>query len=360
MVLSSRLLLCQQLLLVSIFFLLAGPAYGEAEDNSFLVIEHIRVKEQAHSTDAAKNKAYDTARRAAFMALLSERLSLADYKRLPHIAGDEIEATILSYDVTEDQVDETNYKARYDFTFKEEETDRLLARYDILAKKYHKEPILILPLLERREEYILWNGQNPWLSAWNRISAERPELFILIPLGDLEDIRSITLDDILARNYAALGALRSRYNVNYVVLAEAQLSEGTLEVSLNPMGDMGLDSQVISMATHPRQTLDSALKDAAEHALEQINLFRESLENHEARIYALPVKVKVDSLHEFMHLKKMLMALPLIESLTVTEISSDAVLIELKHREELATIRAYLDTVGYPLSETANGWVMER
>ena len=70
----------------------------------------------------------------------------------------------------------------------------------------------MLPLYEGPDGARLWPEGNPWWQAWEKNLDPERLLRLVLPLGDLEDMATLKVEQVQAHDQAALAALTGRYN----------------------------------------------------------------------------------------------------------------------------------------------------
>lgn len=87
--------------------------------------------------------------------------------------------------------------------------------------------LLVLPILQAGERYILWQDPNPWREAWQNLETSQFGHYeIKVPLGDILDVRDLQTDSLIQGvDTSRIQALKTRYGVTDILLAVA-LSDG--------------------------------------------------------------------------------------------------------------------------------------
>lgn len=331
----------------------------EAHAVTLMEVKDINVYEQSGTPEEAKSKAIEVGRMAAFMQLVADLISDADYSRLPLLKDGDIAPAVVGFRAENELAGDKSYRATVHYTFDKEAVESLLDQYDVLFKEYYKPPILVIPLLNVEEDYILWEGDNPWEAAWNKLTLQEKKQFVFIPLGDIDDLRYAKLSDILSRDANVFKEMRSRYDAAYVVLAEAHLFGDRLRVMLEPVGESELQPSENEYALTDDQEMSFFFETVVKDQLAHIEEFRRLMEEEKNSVNRVEIEVKVAKLKDFVTLKNGIAGLPLVKSLNVKSISSQSVVIELTFRDEVATMLAYLDTQGFPVKRNGPGFVME-
>ncbi|TNE41377.1 MAG: DUF2066 domain-containing protein [Alphaproteobacteria bacterium] len=219
---------------------LSSPA--KADDNLY-VIRGISVDETASTAAAARTKAVEVGQRRAFGTLLRHLVLKAYHSNLPNLSDDEITPLVSSFQVANERSSAQRYLADLTFEFKRDAVRGLLRRNALPFSESVGKPLLILPVYETDERSYLWEEPNPWRTVWVNIVGygARPQepvemrddwaqTFlqpVLVPSGDLEDIKMINVDQALNLEKDALEKIREAYGAGGVVVVAARLRTDT-------------------------------------------------------------------------------------------------------------------------------------
>ena len=76
----------------------------------------------------------------------------------------------------------------------------------------------MLPVFERSAAQFLFEKNNIWRDSWEELNLTEDELLpLLLPLGDLQDITTITAQAALAGRTDLLQAIAQRYKVKNIL-----------------------------------------------------------------------------------------------------------------------------------------------
>jgi len=80
--------------------------------------------------------------------------------------------------------------------------------------------VLVLPVLIAEEGDLLWEEGNAWRAAWAANPQQNQLVPLVVPLGDLEDIRAIDAVQALAGDTGGIAVLARRYGTGDAIVAE--------------------------------------------------------------------------------------------------------------------------------------------
>ncbi len=257
-------------LMIVVFLASAGAAYAAGED--VFVVPRVTVQGQADNATAAKLTAQRRGRRRALDILLKRLTIEDDWPYLPRVeamldetpeapvdgaanasgvspqgpddaASDEfdpyayrdrpvltlddsaLEALEAGFEVYNEKSSARTYRAFITYRFKPAAVRRLLREAQIPYSEAQTRTALVLPVLQTANGSYLWEENNPWMAAWKVRPYDNELTPMSAPLGDLEDVSTISAAQALALNTEALQALADRYAVSQVIVAHAYLRQ---------------------------------------------------------------------------------------------------------------------------------------
>jgi hypothetical protein len=290
-------------LILAGFSMPSASAFGA----NFYTVEGIKVDITAENALSARNQAFEKAQAEAFASLSSRMVSAAGtplQQTVPDIAT--ISTMIQDYEITEEKLSSVRYIATYTFRFRARAVERYFgsgARYaepqvasagtpastpvpadggtpaeavpgasTTTTKPLPSRSVLVLPFYEYGGRTLLWSPENSWLQAWNRAPGLDGAVPLVVPLGDLADVRDIGDDRALTYDAGALAGMVKRYNaVDAAVLvaepyagfppqgAPGDMAKGALRVHLyrtdRPQPEYAGQIEVIARPGQSRMSL---------------------------------------------------------------------------------------------------------
>lgn len=208
--------------LIAVFCLLTPASANEA----LFTVRDVTVDITAANALAAREQAFEQAQQKAFTQLMT-RLSDAG-QNADNTMPDPVTLAgmIKDYEVTSEKLSTVRYIGQYTFRFKSDLVKRYFSTTDLEYTDITSEPILILPFLKKDGEYDLWSYNNDWREAWDRTNSANALVPIVVPVGDIQDVRDIGDQD--AENYNARGLrnILDRYDAKEAVIVIATPDAG--------------------------------------------------------------------------------------------------------------------------------------
>lgn len=206
------------------------PAHA---NQALYTIRDVTVDMKADNALAARERAFEAAQIRAF-AQLTERLAMEDEDGEATPPDDiTLAAMIKDYEVTSEQLSSVRYVGTYTFRFKSDAVKQYFSGQSMDYADTKSDPILLLPFSQNAAIYDLWSDDNEWREAWDRIDTFDALVPVVIPVGDLQDVKGIGDQDARQYDYRQLFSMLQRYGAKEAVIALAlpdiSLEEGATE-----------------------------------------------------------------------------------------------------------------------------------
>ena len=185
------------------------------------VIENIAVDETSNTALKAREKALEIGQKSAWKKLLERMTFPETAKRVANIPYSELRSLIRGYEVIRERTSTVRYLADLNVIFNANEVRQFFLSNNIDYAETPSEPVLVIPLLIRQGAASLWETPNPWRDAWQNLPKQRGLVDILVPVGDLADIRDIAAIQALRGDQKKLKKIAKRYQAKTIVVAKA-------------------------------------------------------------------------------------------------------------------------------------------
>ena len=177
---------------------------------------------------------------------------------LPGAAGaladhgpEQLASLIQGFEVLRERTSDVRYLATLSYSFNQDEVRRVLSDAGVAFAETPSRPVLIIPVLTSEGVGVLWEDPNPWREAWQNLPPRDGLLPIVVPYGDLADIRDLSTVQAMRGDEARLRAVADRYGARDVVVARAaRLFDPSdnfpvLEIAIVRRGDGGLEETIV-------------------------------------------------------------------------------------------------------------------
>jgi hypothetical protein len=373
------------------------PVWAAA--NPLFTVENVQVDVTAANALTARNEAFGKAQQEAYKKLLTQLLPAVEAAAMAVPDAVVIAPMIQDYEIIQEKLSSVRYIGTYTFRFKEKSVRKQLALYegdsantDVIAADGR--PLLVLPFYQPGGEPLLWTGPNIWLEAWARSSEMGGIVPMVLPIGDLQDVKDIDDGQAMTFDEQRLQAMVQRYDAAeaVVVIAEPDSSlrvsgsdsspaAGTLSINLYRT-DRSLAEFTQSLAVHARpgetmgQVLDRAVietqqalrrnwKNTSPQKIDQVSTVPDySSQNtplpfdtrpQESAAYQVPprpqgnvinARVPFDSFQQWSSTQRMLRRVPGFRQMTIRGLSPREAQIEIIYAGDTASLSTAFKQAG--------------
>ena len=262
--------------LVACALLLGSPRAHAAPET--YTIRDLPVEAEAKSAANAREIAFAKGQRDAFDHLISRLVLTQDRSLIPNLSDGEVAELIEGFEVNDERVSPTTYRASLTVSFRESQVNALLRRTGVGFAENRARPVVIIPVTVRGDGPVLWQEDNLWLYAWTARDVPGGLVPIIVPLGDAADISSLNATQAAGGDVAALSQFAARYGAAEAVVAQANVSppqseNDTASVSLTVarVGAGSGESYVERVRGAAGQPLEEVLALATDRIVTRLN-----------------------------------------------------------------------------------------
>ena len=344
----------------------AGILFGGAALANVFEVRDVSVDVTAQTAALAREAALADGEAMAFRRLL-ERLTLSeDHGVLPALKPGEVSDYVSDFSVSNEKTSAVRYLAQLHFRFKPAAVRELLQSAGLQFAETPSKPVLVLPVYQPASGLVLWEDPNPWREAWSTRQSGSGLLHVALPLGDLTDIGSLSVQQAVRGEVAALGKLASRYKAGDTVVAYAR-------VGLNPDGagrraDVSItrfspqhepETSLLAINQEQGETEEDMLIRAADNVVDRLEdqWKRENLlVGGEAGVTA--ITVPITGLGDWLDVQKRLKTVAVVRQVETVLMSLDEVRVNLHFVGVAAQLQTALRQTDLTLVREDNEWVL--
>ena len=186
--------------------------------NEDYVVRDVQVDVTGSSALEARAKAMADAQRQAYNKLLDRILPRQETVSLT-LSDEQLDTFVQSIEVQNEKTSNVRYLGMLTIHFNPQAVQKWIISQDktISSSVNDSKASIIIPVLIRHEKILLWEENNPWWQAWNQKKDLDGEAF-LVPMGDLQDLKSLSAKDALEGNINSIRKILSRYNTNRMII----------------------------------------------------------------------------------------------------------------------------------------------
>ncbi len=331
------------------------------------VVPGVIVSVAANSSVEAKSLAETMAKEQAFRRLAERLVVPEDQAAIPAVTVAQIEPTIAAIRVLDEVATGTTFDGRFTIRFEPAATRRLLQDLGLRYTEVQSRPYVIVPVYQSEGGTELWEGVNPWLSAWESFGGLDDTLVpIDVPLGDLQDVVAIDAERALAGDSRGLADLAANYDGVGTVVADAQVSGNPwvggagMVIAVKSYGEPLGQPFSITLAQTQDEKPEAFFERgviAVGQGLEAAWKSANAIQFTEAS--SLRVRALAQALQDWLLIRKNLEMEPLVSNLKVISLRRGEVILDMSHRGSTEQLQRALAQRGLTLVQAAGGWDLQ-
>lgn len=311
---------CFSAVVTVLFFVMlsAGSVRAAPIDTKMFSASGIQVDVTAKTAAAAREQAMQDGQKRALMVVMERITPSYVVEQLPELVPDDILNFVQDISVLNEKTSSVRYMATLEVRFNPDAVRELLRQNGLPYVRTSGKPLLILPVYKRSVSAspVLWAEDNAWLRAWINRTAESYMVPLFVPMGELSDLQTLTVDQILNGDLAAAQALAKRYEAEGILIVELIRNGQTFTVKGRAMDEMTASeipnfSFSLPLTKNTATTFARAVKKVVEH-LESVWKSEQMVQFNEAA--SLVALAPVSSLEQWEKIKGRLDRIPIISS----------------------------------------------
>ncbi len=259
------------------------------------------------------------------------------------------------------------YIGRFTVRFLPQKMLKFFQDYGIRVPTQQSDPVLVLPVFRGPDGNRLWED-NPWRKAWIDLKGEQGLVPIIVPLGDLEDTETLSVDDALKGDAIRLEALRKRYGAPNLLVAQAQPTEdGGLHVYIE--GETKLGTVKVNKIYKAQEGGVDSADDAAVRAFQAMifKTYKEQADKMAAdeavrsanSSQSLAVSVPFTSPREWNAIRSRILTTPNVIGVDLSSLSAEGAVIKLMFTHTVEELQGNMQAAGLNLANTGSSWIIQ-
>jgi len=348
--------------------LVAFSSITKAAAPRLFEVPDVAVDVTADSAKAAQVQAQAEGEQKA-LSMLFKRLTLsAYYDRLPKISAKSTSQLISDFSVKDEKVSSVRYIASMVYHFHAPAVRALLEQNHIPYAETTSKPVLVLPVYQAAGALLLWDEPNPWRQAWDGLGRVGGKGLVpmVLPMGDLQDIRSIGAEQAIEGDVQRLQEITTRYETGDVVVAHGILRMDSaygrpeLEVYLTRFGSALQENTVVkSFTTQDGEDINGLLARAVEQLKTQVedNWKQDNLIQI-GQAQMLPLQVRISDLKDWVRVRDRLNGVAIVRRADVVLMRQGEVHLNLNFIGDAEQLALSLDQADLMLWEEAGHWYL--
>jgi hypothetical protein len=346
-----------------------GPSAASGPiETSIFAVQGVEVDVTSTDAATAKNQALMDVQVKGFFHLV-ERLGTPELaaELQQKLKPEDIAPYLRSLSIEKETSAPGRYIGRFTVRFLPQKMQKLFGDYGIRVPTQQADPILVLPIFRGPDGNRLWED-NPWRKAWIDLKGEQGIVPVIVPLGDLEDTQSLSVDDALKGDALRLEALRKRYGAPSLLLAQAQPAEGGgLHVYIE--GETKLGRVTVNKVYMPEEGGAVPVETTAVTAFQAmlVKTYRDVAEKLAAEEAArsanttqsLSVSVPFTSPREWNAIRSRILATPNVRGVDLSTLNADGAVIRLVFTRTVEELQMNMQAAGLNLASAGSAWIIQ-
>ena len=321
------------LLLFSVF--VAFSNFSFAADGSIYSVANVAVSVSGKSPTDARNLAVATARRDAFLILLTRldmNINVAD-----KVCNDEISDMVRSEQTDGEKVAGSSYSATFNILFAKDFVDHILSQKkstqvaEVPAKI--EESYLLIPVKMVKKQPIVWEESNDWRKAVVKsLGKKNLAKKFVIPDADLNNLSLLGRDNVAIAGYAELETMITRYGnaAAYTLFFTYDDIENKVNINVYYIRKMQRKQFKLSFINVDRLSFEALIDKVADKVVDYLNSPQIS-ENKIITSNIVRIQIPITSLNGWLATKNKIETSNLVNQLNIESISRDWALISVNY-----------------------------
>lgn len=333
--------------LLALLFSAAPMAAGAAEDYS---VEKITVDSSGEDTTDARNKALAQGEQEAFRQLITRLAPEKSAEILTKINPANMNEAILGFEVDEERMSSTHYHAVLRYHFSPQLITAMLpqaapptsaeAKQAQAGAYAPRKAVLVLPVMnEGRGVIKLWQEDNKWRNIWYEAALESGGGLVVVPQGNTNDRVDVDDTNVAESTNESLQRFYERYGVVEINILTAFYNlkadpKPALEISIRRISPTVNENSTASYTIRTTENLEAlmarASNDIAKNIYKQQTIDKSKIEFQRQKEIA--ARVQVDSIEDWINLRKHLLNHGNIVGIKLTSITNSQIYMVISYK----------------------------
>lgn len=325
------------------------------------VVRDVALDETAQTAAAARANALVKGQRQAF-ARLEARLTRSVHRGLAATIDPEtLRFLVDAIQIDDEKTSDIRYLANLTLTFKPDAVRNLFRQSGVPFAELRSRPLTIIPVLATPVRYVLWDDPNPWREAWRNHPEGSGLVPMLAPIGDLEDLAGLTVDQAVDGDPEVLARFAQRYGARGAVVTIANIFEaepGLLrsDIVSVPVGLPEMSPFSISVAGREGETELDVLARAVGEIREIIeDEWKAASALASGDIAQLRAAVPIADLKNWIDIRARIARVPAVTNIQVISLTANVAEIVISHRGDVARLTRAFERFDLILESTSPG-----
>jgi hypothetical protein len=212
-------LLAKPLMQLIVLFCVFFASFSVFADNDPYSVKDIVVEKTDKSAKEAQDKALVETQLEAFKRLIARMVLSEEVDKIPAtLKVDDVAPLIRSFSVSAEKLTSNTYTAIFSYTFHPHLVKAFFDQYQVSYIENFIPDMLILPVMVKNSQVLLWDEDNSWMSFWKNNADLNSQLPYRLPLSDVEDLFVINAGEAFVHQRDKLDLLADKYRLKDIML----------------------------------------------------------------------------------------------------------------------------------------------
>jgi hypothetical protein len=361
-----------------------SPAIAQMPmERDIFTVRAVPVDATAVNVTEAREQGLLAGRIAAFWKVIERLIAPEDLERVPEPTAGEVIIMVRDFSISGERSSAVRYISEMSVRFHPGPMRALLRAAGIPFTETVSKPLVVVPLYREFAggRLMLWEDPNPWRIAWTDPASENGLVPYVLPLGDIDDLTTLSMEQAVAGDGAALVALAARYGTAGTLTAAAEVSaeaavpveapsqeeetdaEEIISVLLTLTArhrDLPTDQMVLSYSGEPGEAFEEVLAGAAQAAAVAVeNAWKAPNRVAYDSTTEITALIPLTGIRHWVRVKNQLETVPLIEHLDLQAITRDRAQVTLVYVGDVGQFNLALAQRDLAIVLQGGVWVVE-
>ncbi|MGZ6187127.1 MAG: DUF2066 domain-containing protein [Candidatus Binataceae bacterium] len=334
----------------------AAPV-ARSVDDIFIAV-NVPVDVTAATVTDARDRGLVQGRVNGLRQVLERLVGKEDIARVPTLSSTQVIDMVRDFSIASERSSAVRYIAELTVRFDPNAVRRLLRNAGIPFAETLSKPLVVVPVLSEGARALLWEDNNAWRLAWNRINVTGL-VPLIVPPGEPKDISAITADQALAKDVGAVRTLASLYDAGGALIVVATLSGPTVQAVATEIRP-GLPNQEFTRSQGAEGGDDALTASARAIAAEIQDAWRERNRVVAGTTGQVTALVPITALKDWLTVRDSLTNVSLIERVDLQALTRDRAQVTLYFAGAQDQLRLALAQRDLMLAQQGGVWIISR
>lgn len=325
------------------------------------MVSGVAASASAKSAGDAKISATNSARRDAFLTLLS-RLSLSA-SIANSLSNDQIFDIVRSEQITDEKIAGTNYSATFNILFARSAVEKILKEKNLQKDEAAQDLYLLIPIKVVKQKgksevqnFLVWDDQNEWRSVIEKSLKSKALKNFVIPDGDISNASILNQDSADKVEYSQIEPLFARYKVvgAYLLFFYYDDIENKVSITVKDIRKLQKKQVKLGFVNIARSSYEELTSKVSDKALEYIISSQKDAAVKMSNI--VKFEVQITNFGNWLALKNKIESSNLITQMNIEAISKDYVRVSVNYIGSDPDIVAAFAKIGLALTNKSDNF----